>query len=87
MNSKTKILELYKDFLFIGKYYPGKEYKDVKNIIRNAFKKNKDVKDEKEVEKLYQHGKYVYKEIEALISLKKYRTLKRNYYDNENLFQ
>lgn len=81
--NKFKILELYKDLLYIGKYYPGKEYSEIKKIIRNSFRKNKNVQDDKEIEKLYEHGKYVYKEIEALISLKKYRTLKRNYYNEE----
>ena len=44
--------------------------------------KNKDVTDPKEIKKLIARGKYISKEIEALYSLKKYRTLKRRYYDD-----
>ena len=49
-----------------------------------AFLKNKTITDPQQVEKLISHGKYIEKELQALYMLKKYRTLKRRYYDNDN---
>lgn len=43
--------------------------------------KNKDETDPQKIEKMIAHGEYVVKEMEALYMLKKYRTLKRRYYD------
>ena len=43
-------------------------------------------RDEKNPEKLQEHvakGEYIVKELEALYMLRKYRTLKRRYYDTE----
>ena len=43
-------------------------------------------RDEKDAEKLQEHvakGEYIVKELEALYMLRKYRTLKRRYYDTE----
>lgn len=44
--------------------------------------KNKDVTDPEKIKKLIGHGEYIVKEIEALYMLKKYRTLKRRYYND-----
>ena len=57
----------------------GTEYFNKK--LKEAFMKNKDVTDATEIKRLLARGKYVAKEIEALYSLKKYRTLKKRYYD------
>ena len=66
--------------LYLGREYPmGTEYFNRK--LKEAFMKNKDVSDPKEIKRLVARGKYVAKEIEALYSLKKYRTLKKRYYD------
>ena len=43
--------------------------------------KNKDVKDPKEIEMLLGRGQYIIKELEALYMIRKYRTLKKRYYD------
>ena len=45
--------------------------------------KNKDIEDPEKIEQLLGHGNYIVKELEALYMLKKYRTLKRRYYDAE----
>lgn len=45
--------------------------------------KNKDVTDTAEIEMLIARGNYIVKELEALYMLKKYRTLKRRYYDEK----
>lgn len=82
--------------LWASRSYPGKSVEEAKQMVRNAFKKRKNIQDEKEIEKAIQHGtlvftflidctigEYVLKEIEALVSLSKYRTMKRNYYNDE----
>ena len=67
--------------LYLGREYPlGADYFNKK--LKAEFMKNKDVTDPKEIKKLIARGKYISKEIEALYSLKKYRTLKRRYYDD-----
>ena len=53
-----------------NKFYPYKEWTERK-------------KDAQKVEDLINKGNYIVKELEALYSLKKYRTLKRRYYDTE----
>lgn len=66
--------------LHLGKEYPaGHEY--FREKLHKAFMKNKDVTDPEVIEKMIGHGKFVVKELEALYMLKKYRTLKRRYYD------
>ena len=44
----------------------------------------KDENDPEKIEQLIGHGNYICKELEALYMLKKYRTLKRRYYDTED---
>lgn len=66
----------------MGRDYPqGYDY--FRKRCYNAFKKNKDVKDPKEIEMLIQRGDFVVRELNALYYLKKYRTLKRRYYSSE----
>ena len=51
--------------------------------IHGAFMKNRE---ETDPEKLHEHvakGEYIVKELEALYMLRKYRTLKRRYYDTQ----
>jgi hypothetical protein len=75
---RPDVRQLYKQLLFLGRDYPA-DFNVVRQKVRNAFLRNRDVSDEKAVEKLVAHGRYVAAEMEALIKLKKYRTLKRNY--------
>jgi len=75
------VKQLYKNLLFIGRDYPrGKDY--FRTRLKAAFLKNKDVTDPKEIQQLINRGEYVIKEIEALYMLRKYRTLKKRYYDD-----
>lgn len=43
--------------------------------------KNSKETDPTKIDNMIKHGEFVAKEIEALYMLKKYRTLKRRYYD------
>ena len=66
--------------VYLGKEYPqGEQY--FKTRLKAAFLKNKDVSDPEEIQKLIDRGNFVKKEIEALYMLKKYRTLKKRYYE------
>ncbi|CAG7784797.1 unnamed protein product [Allacma fusca] len=80
---RSKVIQLYKTLLFLGRDYP-KGYVYFRDRCHNAFAKNKDVKDPEQIRKLMSHGEFVVKEVEALYYLKKYRTLKKRYYKDED---
>ena len=68
--------------LFIGKDYPkGKDYFNAR--LKIAFLKNKDVTDTTEIDHLIARGEFVIKEIEALYMIRKYRTLKKRYTEDQ----
>lgn len=66
--------------LNLGKEYP-KGYTYFRDRCKTAFMKNKDKTDEEEIKMLIARGKFVEKELEALYMLRKYRTLKKRYYE------
>ena len=67
--------------LYLGREYPlGYEY--FREKLKNAFLKNKDVTDPEQIKAMIARGEFVIKEIEALYMLRKYRTLKKRYYDD-----
>ena len=66
--------------LYMGKDYP-KGYDYFRTRLKTAFLKNKHVTDPAEISGLLARGEFVCKEIEALYMLRKYRTLKKRYYD------
>lgn len=45
--------------------------------------KNREVADPEKIESMIAHGQFVVKELEALYMLKKYRTLKKRYYEDK----
>ena len=49
--------------------------------IHNAFMRNRDLTDPKEIQQCLEKGDYIAKELEALYMLRKYRTMKSRYYD------
>ena len=67
--------------LYLGREYPlGYEY--FREKLKKAFLKNKDVTDPEQIKTMIARGEFVIKEIEALYMLRKYRTLKKRYYDD-----
>lgn len=73
---------MYKNLLYLGREYPqGSEY--FRARLKAAFMKNKDVTDPEKIKKLVAKGDFVIKELEAMYFLRKYRTLKKRYYDPE----
>ncbi|KAK9869933.1 hypothetical protein WA026_006031 [Henosepilachna vigintioctopunctata] len=80
MTQKARIIELYKKLLHLGRDYPsGYEFFRVR--LHNSFMRNSKETDPEKIEKMIDHGHYIAKELEALYMMKKYRTLKRRYYD------
>lgn len=66
--------------LYYGKDWPtGYDY--FRTRLHKVFLKNKNEVDPEKIDKMIKHGEFVIKEIEALYMLKKYRTMKRRYYD------
>lgn len=66
--------------LHLGKDWPA-GFDFFRQRLHNAFMKNSKETDPSKIENMIKHGEFVAKEIEALYMLKKYRTLKRRYYD------
>ena len=68
--------------LYYGRDYPlGNAY--FVDRLRKSFARHRSVQEPAEIEKLVARGHFVIKEIEALYKLKKYRYLKRSYYDTD----
>lgn len=65
----------------MGREWP-QGYDVFRERTRNVFLKNSTESDPTKIRKSVDLGNYVLKEIEALYKLKKYRTLKRRYYNN-----
>ncbi|ROL43947.1 LYR motif-containing protein 5B [Anabarilius grahami] len=79
---RAEVVQLYKTLLFLGREYPkGADY--FRDRLRAAFVKNKDVRDPEKIKELISRGEFVVKELEALYYLRKYRALKKRYYETE----
>uniref|UniRef100_A0A3B4WWM4 LYR motif containing 5b n=1 Tax=Seriola lalandi dorsalis TaxID=1841481 RepID=A0A3B4WWM4_SERLL len=66
--------------LYLGREYPkGGEY--FRDRLRAAFTKNKSVQDPEQIKEMIARGEYVARELEALYYLRKYRALKKRYYE------
>lgn len=79
---RREVIRLYKNLLYLGREYPqGSAY--FRERLKAAFMKNKDVSDPEKIKKLVAKGNFVIKELEALYFLRKYRAIKRRYYDPE----
>ncbi|KAJ8006733.1 hypothetical protein DPEC_G00110270 [Dallia pectoralis] len=78
---RKEVLLLYKNLLFLGREYPkGADY--FRARLKCAFIKNKDVTDPSEIKTLVNRGEFVIKELEALYFLRKYRAMKKRYYED-----
>ncbi|PAV77788.1 hypothetical protein WR25_10985 [Diploscapter pachys] len=80
MDLRCRALNLYKTLYYMGKEYPkGAQF--FHERLKNAFKRNANVTEPKDVENLLERGEFVIKEIEALYKLRKYRAMKQRYYE------
>lgn len=79
---RSQVINLYKNLLYYGREYPqGYDY--FRARLKKAFAKNREIVDQNQIENLIKRGEFVIKELEALYMLRKYRHLKKNYYDLE----
>ena len=67
----------------MGRDYPL-GYKYFRDRCYKSFSKNRNETDPQKIEEMIKRGEFVVKEIEALYYLKKYRTLKKRYYKEED---
>ncbi|KAI7792186.1 LYR motif-containing protein 5A [Triplophysa rosa] len=80
---RGEVIRLYKNLLYLGRDYPkGSTY--FRERLKAAFMKNKDVTDPVKIKNLVDRGEFVIKELEAMYYLRKYRTLKKRYYEPEH---
>lgn len=76
---RKEVVSLYKNLIYLSRDWPT----DLRPQIKRAFIKNRDVKDPNEIRKLLDKGDYICREIIATYNLKKYRTMKRRYYSED----
>ncbi|ELR05285.1 hypothetical protein VC83_08252 [Pseudogymnoascus destructans] len=76
---RREVIAVYKELLNLGKDYPlGYSY--FRPRLHKAFSSQSGLTDEAEIRKGIDRAYFVKKEIEALYSLKKYRSLRQSYY-------
>ncbi|EIM19229.1 hypothetical protein WALSEDRAFT_41606 [Wallemia mellicola CBS 633.66] len=71
-------IRLYKELHRIGRDYPNPKY-EFHRKLRGMFEKNRHLTDPVEIDKKLAFGEYIKKETLSLISLSKYREMKRRY--------
>ncbi|KAF1386284.1 hypothetical protein PFLUV_G00092920 [Perca fluviatilis] len=77
---RAEVVRLYKNLLYLGREYPkGGEY--FRARLRAAFSKNRSVQEPEKIRELISRGEFVARELEALYYLRKYRAMKKRYYD------
>ncbi|KAK0555789.1 hypothetical protein OC845_000046 [Tilletia horrida] len=75
---RPQAIGLYKRLHRLGREYPDPNYHFL-DKLRNASRRNAHLTEDADVKKWLDLGEFIYKEVETLYSLKKYRTLKRRY--------
>ncbi|XP_034475356.1 electron transfer flavoprotein regulatory factor 1 [Drosophila innubila] len=82
---RSKVITLYKHLQYLGRDYPGLNGpQKFRQQVKDAFIRNRDERDPKKIVALLAQGRYLAKEVEALYSLKKYRSVKQRYSDQQN---
>ena len=65
--------------LYLAKDWP-EGYAALRDRAKRSFLINRQETDARKIEQLIERAEFVVKEVEALYSLKKYRTMKKRYY-------
>ncbi|KAM6926890.1 LYR motif-containing protein 5B isoform 1-T2 [Lycodopsis pacificus] len=77
---RAEVFRFYKNLLHLGREYPkGGDY--FRDSLRASFLKNKGVANPQQIRELIGRGEYVCRELEALYYLRKYRAMKKRYYE------
>ncbi|XP_070551619.1 LYR motif-containing protein 5B-like [Ptychodera flava] len=74
------VKQLYKTLIYLGRDYP-KGYGYFRERCHRAFMKNKNIEDPEKIREMIGRGEYIIKELEALYMLRKYRAMKKRYYE------
>jgi len=83
MALRRKVLNVYKELLYLGQDYPlGFDY--FRTRLKKAFSNNREVVDEAKIKELIGRAEFVVKEIQALYKLRKYRAMKQRYYEDNH---
>jgi len=76
------VRDLYKRLLLVGREYPaGLDH--VRQRAKRDFRKNSHVTDDVAIKRCVAYGRYMVREMEGVIALKKYRTLRQRYNPDE----
>lgn len=73
-----RVRDLYKRFLISGRYYPG-GWISIRDRVKNSFFTNSHLLEEIEIKRAVAKGRYWVRELNAITTLHKYRTMKRRY--------
>jgi len=73
------VRDLYKRILVVGKDYPlGLDW--VKTKAKPWIRQNAELTEEREIRKKVGEGRFWVREMQSVIKMKKYRTMKKRYY-------
>ena len=78
---KRKGHELYKQFIYLSKVYPGDGRKMMQRV-RSEYYSFSQSTDEEEIKQAFNRAKWHIKELEGTTKMAKYRFLKKNYESN-----
>eukprot|EP01090_Pellita_catalonica_P023240 TRINITY_DN942_c0_g1_i1.p1 TRINITY_DN942_c0_g1~~TRINITY_DN942_c0_g1_i1.p1 ORF type:complete len:100 (+),score=9.28 TRINITY_DN942_c0_g1_i1:66-365(+) len=81
---RRQVISLYKRLLWAGRGYP-QGYDVFRNGLKKAFSAQRDLSDKAKIEEAIKRGEYVLLEVEALLKLHRYRTLRKSYNKPESL--
>ncbi|ELR14016.1 LYR motifcontaining protein 5, putative [Acanthamoeba castellanii str. Neff] len=77
-SSRTAARNLYKQMIWVGRDYPAGLDK-LRPGAKRAFFATKDETDPEKIDQAFRRGEYILQELEALVKLHKYRTLRKQY--------
>ena len=82
-NLRPQVIALYKQLVYLGREYPAGYTDFFRPKLKAAFFKKRDLTDEQEILKSIKFGEYIIKELEMMYYLRKYRTLRKRYNENQ----
>ncbi|XP_037087374.1 LYR motif-containing protein 5A-like isoform X2 [Pollicipes pollicipes] len=76
--SRGKVMQAYKNLLYLGKNYP-KGYDYFRDKLRMAFDKNKGVTDPQQIQELLGKCDNIARELETLYMMRQYRVVNKRF--------
>lgn len=78
------VRDLYKRFVILGRDYPGGGFASLRPRVKQAFFENKDLATELEIKRAVARGRYMTRELIGVIQLKKYRSMRSKYSEDQS---